>query len=64
MNKEEDSEDRCVSLQEAGKRLSVCVRTVRREIDRGRLNAFRVGKIWRIRMSELQRYMESEAIAV
>lgn len=54
----------CVSLREASCRLGVCVRTVRREIDRGRLRAFRVGRNLRIRLSELRQYMESEAIAV
>jgi len=60
----ESVESECVSLARAAKILGVCVRTVRREIDRGRLAAFRVGRSLRIRMSELLRYMESEAVAV
>src|SRR6266700_4739369 len=39
----------CVSLREASRGLGVCVRTVRREIERGRLAAFRVGRSLRIR---------------
>jgi excisionase family DNA binding protein len=54
--------DRAVSLCEAAARLGVCVRTVRREIERRRLAAFRVGRNMRIRTSELHRYMEREAV--
>ena len=57
-------EERCVSLRQAAGILGVCVRTVRREIDRGKLLAIRVGRSVRIRMSELRRYMEGEAVAV
>jgi excisionase family DNA binding protein len=60
----EAGESECVSLSRAAKILGVSVRTVRREIDRGRLAAFRVGRSLRIRMSELLRYMESEAVGV
>jgi excisionase family DNA binding protein len=56
-----DSE-RCVDLREAAKVLSVCVRTVRREIERGRLIAFRVGRSLRIRVSDLRRYMERDLV--
>ena len=59
-----DIERECVSLREASRLLGVCVRTVRREIDRGRLSAFRVGRNLRIKLSELRRYMEREAVAV
>lgn len=59
-----DIEQECVSLREASRLLGVCVRTIRREIDRGRLAAFRVGRNLRIKTSELQRYMEREAVAV
>jgi excisionase family DNA binding protein len=57
-------EDGCVSLKEAGRILGVCVRTVRREIERGRLAAIRVGRTLRIRISELRRYMQSHLVAI
>jgi len=60
----ESGESECVSLSRAAKILGVCVRTVRREIERGRLAAFRVGRSLRIRMSELRRYMESQPVGV
>lgn len=64
MNKRLEIDDRCVSLREAGRILGVCVRTVRREIDRGKLLAIRVGRSLRIRVSELQRYMRSHPVGV
>jgi excisionase family DNA binding protein len=65
MNERADADvDQCVSLSRAAKILGVCVRTVRREIDRRRLAAFRVGRNLRIKMSELGRYMEREPIGV
>ena len=65
MNERADADvDQCVSLSRAAKILGVCVRTVRREIERGRLAAFRVGRSLRIRMSELRRYMQQELVHV
>lgn len=61
-SKADDSE--CVSVREAGRRLGVCGRTIRREIERGRLKAIRVGRSLRIRISELRRYMEQQTIGV
>jgi excisionase family DNA binding protein len=56
--------DQCVSLKEAARILCVCDRTIRREIERGRLAAIRVGRSLRIRIEELRRYMEQQAVGV
>ena len=64
MNEKTDAADECVSLSRAATILGVCVRTVRREIDRGKLLAIRVGRSLRIRMSELRRYMQSHPVGV
>jgi excisionase family DNA binding protein len=64
MNESNDAADECVSLSRAAKILGVCVRTVRREIERGKLIAFRVGRSLRIRMSELRRYMEEQTLGL
>src|SRR5207302_470735 len=56
--------NRTVTLREAADFLRVCVRTVRREIERGELIAFRVGRGLRIRMSDLKRYVERNAVGV
>ena len=64
MSQLRDNVDRGMTLREAAKFLGVCVRTVRREIERGALVAFRVGRSLRIRMSELQRYIERHTIGI
>jgi excisionase family DNA binding protein len=65
MNETSDGDvDQCVSLLRAAKILGVCVRTLRREIERGKITAFRVGRNLRIKMSELRRYMEQELAGV
>ena len=60
----ESVESECVSLSRAAKILGVCVRTVRREIERRKLIAFRVGRSPRIRISELRRYMEEQTMGL
>lgn len=50
------NESECMTLGSAARTFGVCVRTVRREIARGNLRAFRVGKRIRISLSELKRY--------
>jgi excisionase family DNA binding protein len=47
-----------VDLPEAARMLSVCVKTLRREICRGTLKALRIGRVWRIRMTELEAYLK------
>jgi excisionase family DNA binding protein len=47
-----------VNINEAAKLLNVCTATVRREIDRGRLRGLKIGRVWRIRSEELQRYLQ------
>jgi len=64
MNESTDAADECVSISRGAKILGVCVRTVRREIARRRLAAFRVGRNLRIKMSELRRYMDRQPVNV
>ena len=47
-----------VDLPEAAGMLSVCVKTLRREICRGKLKALRIGRVWRIRVPELHAYLK------
>ena len=46
------------SIEEVAEKLSVCRRTVIREIHRQRLGSIKVGRHIRIREDELRRYME------
>ena len=62
MSESDAGADRAISLREAARILNVCVRTVRREIERRRLVGFRVGRSLRIRMSDLRRYMERKLV--
>jgi excisionase family DNA binding protein len=53
-----------VGIAEAARLVSVSDDTIRREIDRGRLRAAKIGKIWRIRVKELEEYLKrSENVA-
>lgn len=47
-----------VDLAQAGAMLGVCTATIRREIDRGRLRAVRIGRVYRVRVAELHAYLK------
>ncbi len=53
-----------LSLGDAARILAVSVRTIRREIDRRRLVAFRVGGSLRITSGELRRYMMQGVVTI
>ena len=46
-----------VNIAEAAKMIGVSEDTIRREIDRGKLKGVRIGRVWRIRVSELEAYL-------
>ena len=47
-----------VDIEEAGRLVGVCCETIRREIMRGNLRAFKIGRVWRVRISELLSYLK------
>jgi excisionase family DNA binding protein len=49
-----------VDLREAGEMMGVCAETVKREIGRGRLRGMKIGRVWRVRVSEIEAYMERQ----
>ncbi|XHR28230.1 MAG: helix-turn-helix transcriptional regulator [Chthoniobacteraceae bacterium] len=54
------SNEQLISLAEAGRILKVCVRTVRREIQRGKLPPIKkVGRACRLPLSGVQQYIAS-----
>lgn len=53
----DSGDDRALTLAAAARRLSVDVRTVRRLINRGELRATKIGRVWRIRESEVERLL-------
>ena len=54
----------CLSITEASRWLGVSIRTVRREIERGRLKAIRVGRAIRISVGELRAYVQRQQMGV
>jgi excisionase family DNA binding protein len=53
-----------LTLKDAARILAVSVKTVRREIDRRRLIAFRAGGSLRITSGELRRYMMQGVVTI
>ena len=54
-----------VDMKQAASMLGVSVKTIRREINRGKLRALQVGRVWRVRVAEIEAYMKrSESIAM
>jgi len=49
-----------VNIREAAEMIGVSPQTVQREIDRGSLRALKVGRQWRVRLSELNAYLERQ----
>jgi excisionase family DNA binding protein len=49
-----------VKLPEAGAMVGVSAATIRREIDRGNLRGFRIGRQWRVRVNELHAYLQRQ----
>ena len=47
-----------VGLKEAARMLDVSAKTVSREIARGNLRALKIGKLWKIRVVELDSYLK------
>jgi excisionase family DNA binding protein len=47
-----------VDLHVAARLLNVSVKTVRREINRRKLRALQIGRIWRVRVSEIDAYLK------
>jgi len=53
-----------ISIREAAARLSVDARTLRREVERGRLPALRVGRVVRVAIADLDRLRYEPEAAV
>lgn len=47
-----------VDMKQAASMLGVSVKTIRREINRGKLRALQVGRVWRVRVAEIEAYMK------
>lgn len=49
------TETRVYSLKKTAKVLELCEATVRRMLKDGRINGFKIGKVWRIDQAEMDR---------
>ena len=49
-----------VDLHEAGRMMAVHHRTVLREIRRGKLRGLKIGRLWRVRVGEIEAYLKRE----
>lgn len=49
-----------VDFDEAAQMIGVCTATIRREVNRGRLRAVRVGRLYRVRVAELHAYLKRQ----
>jgi excisionase family DNA binding protein len=54
--------ERFLSLEDVAERLQVSDRTVRRWVKDGKLAAYKPGREWRIRPSDLEEFLESRKI--
>jgi len=57
-------EPRYLSLAQASALTNLSIRTLRRAIDAGRLGAHRLGRLVRIELAELRRWVEADGAAV
>lgn len=49
-----------LTLGEVAKRLKVSVKTIRRWLQEGRLTGFKMGKLWRVKETELEAFIERQ----
>ena len=57
-----ENNPKAVDLARVANMLSVSVKTIRREIDRGELRALRIGRAWRVRVTEIDAYLKRKEI--
>jgi excisionase family DNA binding protein len=51
-----------LGTQEAARHLGITARTLYRFIDEGQIPAFKMGRVLRLRMSDVQRFLESTRV--
>jgi excisionase family DNA binding protein len=56
------AEERFLSLEDVAERLQVSDRTVRRWVKDGKLAAYKPGREWRIRPSDLEDFLEARKV--
>jgi excisionase family DNA binding protein len=49
-----------LTLEEVAQRLKISIKTVRRWLQQGRLTGIKMGKLWRVRETELEAFMQRQ----
>lgn len=62
MTKVKNKDERLLTVEETAERLGLRPNTVRIYLRAGRITGLKVGNLWRIRESDLLRYMEGDRI--
>jgi excisionase family DNA binding protein len=57
-----ETKERLLSPEEVADRLAISPKTVRAYLREGRIKAMKVGKLWRVRESDLQQYLKGDRI--
>jgi len=57
-----ENKERLLSPEEVAKRLAISPKTVREYLREGRIKAMKVGRLWRVRESDLQQYLKGDRI--
>lgn len=57
-----EAKEQLMTPDEVAERLSISAHTVRGYIRTGRIRAIKVGRLWRVRESDLQEYMRGDRI--
>jgi len=57
-----ENKERLLSPEDVAKQLNIATATVREYLREGRIKGIKVGKLWRVRESDLQRHIEKDRI--
>lgn len=57
-----ENKERLLSPEDVAKQLNIATATVREYLREGRIKGMKVGKLWRVRESDLQRHIEKDRI--
>lgn len=57
-----ETKEQLLSPEEVAERLAISPKTVRDYLREGRIKAMKVGKLWRVRESDLQQYLKGDRI--
>lgn len=57
-----ENKEQLLSPEEVAKRLAISPKNVREYLREGRIKTMKVGRLWRVRESDLQQYLKGDRI--